>query len=285
MWFAFALAAAFSFGIRGVLYQWTSQRSVDRNTLLLGVYLSGTLIALLLNLIWRQPWNEGVWFGIPMGVFSFVANLSMYKGFTVGRASIIALLTGLSPVVVVIGAYVGWGEALTVTQLTGFIILLLGLLCIRYSADLKMGQLKGWQWGILTMLFFGFTDMTSKQATMFDAQTLPLLTVMFGTGFLLFGTLAIRDRKSATNRPASGWGAGRSIAWGMFVGISNMMGMILIILAFRDGVTGMVTAVVAMNIVVVLLYARYYLREKLSRNESIGLLLALVGIIVIRMAI
>jgi len=71
----------------------------------------------------------------------------------------------------------------------------------------------------------------------------------------------------------------------MFIGISNMVGMILIIPAFRDGVTGVVSAVVAMNIVVVLLYARFYLREKLSRNETIGLLLTLVGIIVIRIAI
>lgn len=248
--------------------------------------MSGTLIAILLNAIWRQPWNYGVVMGIPMGVFSFIANLSMYKGFTVGRASFIALLTGLSPVVVVLGAYIAWGEALTATQLTGFIVLLLGLLCIRYSADLKMGQLRGWQWGLLTMLFFGLTDIMSKQATLFDAQTLPLLTVMYGTGCLLFATLFVRDRKRRkADRSASEWGTGRAVAWGMFIGISNMVGMILIIPAFRDGVTGVVSAVVAMNIVVVLLYARFYLREKLSRNETIGLLLTLVGIIVIRIAI
>lgn len=110
MWFVFAAAAATCFGIRGILYQWTSQRPIERNLLLFGVYLSGTLIALGVNVFTGQPWGSGVIIGLLMGGFSFIANASMYKGYAVGKASIIALFTGLPPVIVVIAAYLLWGK-------------------------------------------------------------------------------------------------------------------------------------------------------------------------------
>jgi EamA-like transporter family. len=186
MWFVFGLAAAICFGIRGILYQWTSQRKVNRGALLFGVYLSGMLVATLMNMAMGQKWTDGAWWGVLMGGFSFVANASMYKGYAVGKASLIALLTGLPPLVVALGALVLWGETLGFGQLAGFAIVLSGLIAIRYSSDLRIGQLHGLIWGLLTLFFFGFTDLTSKQSTISGAETLPTLILMYATGTLLF---------------------------------------------------------------------------------------------------
>ncbi len=293
MWFIFAVAAAACFGLRGILYHWTSQRPIDRNLLLLGVYLSGTLISVVVNLFIQQPWSKGVWLGLVMGLFSFIANASMYKGYAVGKASIVALFTGLPPLVVVIVAYLLWGEALTSWQLTAFFIVLLGLLLVRYSQDLKFNQLKGIQWAVLTMFFFGFTDVTIKQATVADAAMLPVLTVMFATGSLLFGAMwfikYMKDRASNStvekeklhNGPS--WTLKRTFGWGMIVGISNVAGMILVFPAFDGGITGIVSAIIAMNVVFVILYVRFYLKEHLSKREVIGLLTAFIGILVLRL--
>ncbi|MFK4300982.1 Ca2+/Na+ antiporter [Paenibacillus sp. RC254] len=49
MWFTFAIGAAFFFGLHGIFYQWTSQRSIDRNLLFVGVYVSSTILALIMN--------------------------------------------------------------------------------------------------------------------------------------------------------------------------------------------------------------------------------------------
>ncbi|MFE4570755.1 EamA family transporter [Paenibacillus chitinolyticus] len=344
MWFMYASLAAVSFGLRGILYQWTSQRRTDRNVLLFGVYLSGALISFAVNLFVNQAWTYGVWLGVPMGLFSFIANASMYKGYSVGRASLIALFTGLPPVVVATLAYFLWGEALGIVQLAGFCIVILGLLVIRYSHDLKLGQLQGIQWGLLTMLFFGFTDLSSKQATLSAANTLPLLTVMYGTGTILFAcmyllsrlkvpaetgqkivasetaSVSTNDRETGygpdaqhaqisrhsdedkglpgseddlrthpatggTDNPASPeWSMKRTVLWGMTVGITNLAGMLFIIPAFRGGVTGIVSAISAMSVVLVLLYAQFYLKENISRREACGMLLALAGILVVRLA-
>ncbi|MBV6715354.1 EamA family transporter [Paenibacillus chitinolyticus] len=344
MWFMYASLAAVSFGLRGILYQWTSQRRTDRNVLLFGVYLSGALISLVVNLFVNQAWSHGVWFGVPMGLFSFIANASMYKGYSVGRASLIALFTGLPPVVVATLAFFLWGESLGLVQLAGFCIVILGLLVIRYSHDLKLGQLQGIQWGLLTMLFFGFTDLSSKQATLSAANTLPVLTVMYGTGTILFACMyllsrlkvpaktgqqitavgspheSLHDRETGygpdaqharisrhsggdkslpgseddrRTHPATGgadnpaspaWSMKRTVLWGMTVGITNLAGMLFIIPAFRGGVTGIVSAISAMNVVLVLLYAQFYLKENISVREACGMLLALAGILVVRLA-
>lgn len=305
MWFVYAAAAAACFGLRGILYQWTSQRPIERNLLLFGVYLSGTIIALGINLFAGQPWSNGVFIGLLMGLFSFIANASMYKGYAVGKASLIALFTGLPPVVVVIMAYLLWGETLNLWQLLSFVVVISGLLLIKYSQDLKLGQLKGVQWGVLTMLFFGLTDLSSKQATLIGASTLPVLAVMYGTGAALFGarwaTDQIKESRQVVrvagvdgqeihtdNTPQSDtvpvqWSKGRTLGWGMFVGISNIAGMAFLIPAFREGVTGIVSAISAMNVVFVLLYARFYLKEIMARREVLGLSLALVGIILLRL--
>lgn len=306
MWFVFAVAAATCFGMRGILYQWTSQRPLDRNLLLFGVYLSGTIIALASNVFAGQVWNNGAMIGLLMGVFSFIANASMYKGYAVGKASLIALFTGLPPVVVVFVAYLLWGETLNPWQIVSFAVVILGLLLIKYSQDLKLGQLKGIQWGILTMLFFGMTDLTSKQATLSGASTLPLLSVMYGTGAVLFGTQwaisqyrtskkvtssAVTETEGSVSSAASTatasapvqWSRGKTLGWGLFVGISNIAGMIFLIPAFRGGMTGIVSAISAMNVVFVLLYARFYLKESMSRREVLGLSTALIGILLLRL--
>ncbi|WP_028547827.1 DMT family transporter [Paenibacillus sp. UNC451MF] len=310
MWFMFAAASAICFGLRGVLYQWTSQRPIDRNLLLLGVYLSGTVIAAVVNLFVGQPWSDGCWVGVLMGLFSFISNASMYKGFAVGKASLIAMFTGLPPVVVVILAYFLWDEKLNMWQSLSFLIIVFGILMIRYSNDISLRNLQGAQWGAITMIAFGITDLSSKKATMLGAATLPTLLMMYVTGSLFFGISWYMGRRKLDSAkamvaaaseetpvtapgttvteehplPKPNWSDSRTLLWGMFVGLTNISGMMLVMPAFKLGVTGLVSVVIAMNVVFVLLYARFVLKERFSRLEVSGLTFALIGILILRLA-
>ncbi|MNH98318.1 EamA-like transporter family protein [compost metagenome] len=321
MWFLLAAASAISFGLRGILYQWTSQRPIKRNILLMGVYLSGTLITLAANGVIGQVWTFPVLVGIWMGLFSFISNAAMYKGFSVGKASVVAIFLGLPPVVVALLAYVIWGESLNIWQLCAFLFIVIGILLIRYSNDLSLSNLKGAGWGILTMLFFAFTDLLSKKATLIEAATLPTLTLMYATGMLLFGLswflepyLEARARAKASKvtkdqvaaavqvgtiegnnattaavevpKPTKPtfWPVRKTLIWGLIVGLTNVAGMLFVMPAYKLGVTGLVSAISAMNVVLVLVYARFGLKEKFSRLEVIGLGCTFIGIIVIRLS-
>jgi drug/metabolite transporter (DMT)-like permease len=390
VWLAFASLAAVCFGLRGILYQWTAQKKIERNLMLLGVYVCGAFVAGISALAMREAWSPAVWTGAVMGLFSFASNASMYKGFAVGKASLVAVFTALTPVVVAGLSFALWGETLNGLQAAAFVVILAGIVLIRYSGGIGLSNRQGLGWAMLAMLFFGITDVSSKQAMLWEAAKLPTLFVMYMTGaglfFLLWlservklnarrplsgessakayiaavsgsesaeaaaesipalagrpsasgagpsfgdsggacasfsGTLAaVRGGPTATlsrssgtpahadvqgltvtalappddgaagrlagqkEEPAAAWPGAKTFAWGLAVGLTNISGMIFILPAFQLGITGLVSAVVATNVLLILLYARLFLKERLSRKELAGVCCALIGVLALRL--
>jgi drug/metabolite transporter (DMT)-like permease len=294
--------------------------------MLFGVYVSGACVALLINAFIGQQWTAGALTGFIMGLFSFASNAAFYKGFAVGKASLVAIFSALAPIVVTAGAYILWRETLTLGQTIAFLVIIAGIVLIRYSSDLSLRNLQGVQWALLAMLFFGLTDIATKQSTIWHGQTLPTLIVMYATGAALFGIWAVRDSRvertlrtlrvgedvaaaetaaglsgdvgrvetairiaESTTAAVEGtiphWSFRRTFLWGLVVGLSNITGMMLILPAFRDGVTGLVSALIAMNVLIILLYARIFLKEKFSRLELTGMILALAGMAILKLAV
>lgn len=282
MWLLFALFAALAFGIRGSLYHWTSTLGLNRNLMLCGVFASGAIINGVAALWSGAEWNTASLIGIQMGLFSFAASACMYQGFAVGKASIIAILTALPPVVVVLVAYLIWGEKLHFMQFIAFIVLVCGILVIRYSNDLSWKNLQGAQWGLLTMLFFAGNDLTTKWSTMEGASMFPTLTTMFVTGALCFTLLWMIDSRR-NKGTQSKIGKRRTWGIGLAVGTSNAIGMILSVQAFGMGVTGLVSAIIAMNVVVILLYTRFVVKVPFAKTELAGMGLAFVGVLMIHL--
>lgn len=295
MWIALALGSAVCFGLRGILYHWSSQQPMNRHLMLLGVFSTGALVSLTCSALFRQPWTEGVWHGLLMGTFSFVANTAMYKGFSSGKASPVALLIALPAVPVVFLAYLLWGETLSAGQWIAFFIIVAGVALVRYSGDMSWQRMEGLRWGLVAMFFFAFNDLTNKRATMADAPVFPTLALMFMTGAVLFGAWWLIDRARARRRPGAAsavsegapalpgkpWSGRKTYLWGMAVGLTHVSGMILIYKAFGAGVTGLVSAVAALNVVLILLYARLVVKERFRPFELAGIGLSLAGLTVL----
>lgn len=306
MWLLLAASAAVCFGLRGILYQWTSRQPADRNILLFGVYACGAVVALLLNLAWGQPWTAGAAVGTAMGLFSFVSNSAMHKGFAVGKASLVALLVGLPPLIVVLAALALWNEHLSMGQSLAFVVILSGGLLVKTAGGLSLRNMEGAQWGLLAMVTFAFTDLSSKQTTLSGGETLPTLAMMYVTGSLLFGAAAgiarmrrqraaaavsagggeaakAREETAAASGSRTAWSVRKTIVVGMVVGLSNISGMILMMPAMKMGVTGLVSAIIALNALIIMLYAWTVLRERVKPLELAGMILAFAGVLALRM--
>ncbi|MFF2091532.1 EamA family transporter [Paenibacillus sp. NPDC058174] len=363
VWLLFSILAACSFGLRGILYHWTSQKPLSRNALLCGTFFSGAIITLVCAIVTGQQWTMSALIGLQMGLFSFGANASMFKGFAVGKASLVAILTALPSVVVAIIAYLLWAEKLNGMQFLAFAVIITGILLVRYSNDLSWSNLQGAQWGLLAMLLFAGNDLSGKWSTMMEAQMFPTLVCMFAMGSLCFGlwwlkdlrgerlaaaraigivaaneafvgatkgdgsegAVAWKDSASAGNGTVrgsggaevqiasgtagrsggakvqiassavpsaggeaalsslAGWSGKRTFLTGLGVGITNAVGMMLIITAFDNGKAGLVSAVTALNVLIVLLYTRFVVKEKFTRLETIGIATAFAGILLMRL--
>ncbi|MEL0659485.1 DMT family transporter [Psychromonas arctica] len=295
MWIVYALLAAVFFGARGIMYQWTSQKNINRNLMLFGVFFVGFIISGFAMMLLDQQWYgwQDMLVGLTLGLGSFVANAALHKGFSVGKASLISILSGLPPLFVVLLAFLFWQETLTTQQLIGFIIIFAGLYTIRYSNDISFSNLQGAQWGLLAALCFAFNDILGKQSTRLDADMFGTLTLMFGFGSLLFAASWLKTRKKMTekmnelssNHPEiKTWSDTKTFCCGLVVGLTNVAGMMAILSAFAIGTTGLVSAISAMNILIILLYSRIFLKESFSRQEILGLTTALVGILILRLS-
>ncbi|WP_042166239.1 DMT family transporter [Paenibacillus gorillae] len=378
VWLLFSILAACSFGLRGILYHWTSQKPLSRNALLCGTFFSGAVITLICAVVTGQQWTMSALIGLQMGLFSFGANASMFKGFAVGKASLVAILTALPSVVVAIVAYLLWAEKLNGMQFLAFAVIITGILLVRYSNDLSWSNLQGAQWGFLAMLLFAGNDLSGKWSTMMEAQMFPTLVCMFAMGSLCFGLWWLKDLRGerlaaaravgivaangafvgatigngsegaavwgesetgsagaivrgerekgspgaivrgesrkgsasadnetvrggrgakvqiasaavspvgekAASSSLAGWSGKRTFLTGLGVGITNAVGMMLIITAFDHGKAGLVSAVTALNVLIVLLYTRFVVKEKFTKLETIGIVTAFAGILLMRL--
>ena len=292
MWIVFALLASLFFGIRGIMYQWTSQEKINRNLLLFGVFFVGFIISLSGMIIFEQQWYgwPDVAVGLALGIGSFAGNAFLHKGFSVGKTAIISILSGLTPLFVLVFAFLLWQETLTPLQLFGFCIIFIGLYIIRYSNDISINNLQGAQWGLLAALFFSFNDLLSKQSTRLEAATFATLTAMFSFGSLLFAISWLTSRKqelpvsSKNNALQPHWSGIKTFSAGLFIGLTNVAGMFSLISAFATGTTGLVSAISGMNILIILLYSRMVLKDSFTRQELIGLTTAFIGVIVLRLS-
>ncbi|WP_246608753.1 EamA family transporter [Paenibacillus agaridevorans] len=342
LWLTLSLLAAIAFGLRGMLYHWTSQKPVNRNLMLCGVFAIGAVINLVGALATSADWTVSTLVGIQMGLFSFGANASMFKGFAVGKASLVAILTALPSVVVVLAAYLLWDERINGAQLAAFAVIVGGVLLVRYSNELSLRNLQGAQWGLLAMLLFACNDLSGKWSTLLGADLMPTLFFMFATGMLCFGLWWLADLRreaammharaqaaasetaggalsspssgasdsvatvsssmptsaavasveaadgqhaaaSTANRAVAGWSIRRTFVTGLAVGLTNTAGMLLIVPAFDLGKAGLVSAVVALNVPLVLLYTRFVVKERFSKTELAGIFMSLAGILLMRL--
>ncbi|GAA0136238.1 hypothetical protein YSY43_30790 [Paenibacillus sp. YSY-4.3] len=297
MWLVFAICVAIIYGVRAILFQWSSRKGFDRNPLLLGAYIGAFLLSFILNVWIGQAWNSAALLGIPIGAFAYVSNSSMYKGYATGKASLIAILIGTSPLVVTSLSFLLWGETMSLGQGLAFLTIFSGVFLISYSNQLSWRHLQGAQWGLLAMLFFGMTDILCKISVLQGAETLPTLILMFGTGAILFfATWRWQQSKErgreATKKQAANpslkaavqpWPIRKTLLWGMSIGLTNFLAMFFILPAFKLGVTGLVSAIISGNILLIVLYARVVLKEKMARTEVFGIALIFGGVIAIKL--
>jgi len=295
MWILFSLLAGVMFGIRGSMYHLVSKLNINRNLLLTGVFTCGAIVYAALTFMTQTPMTLSTLVGVQMGLLSTIANGAMYKGFAVGKASIIAMLTALPPIVVVIFAYIFWNERLSLIQIMALLAIIIGLIFIKYTSDITLKNMQGAQWGIITLFFFAFNDLSGKWSTILEAPRYPTLMFMFLTGAtsfyiaFLLGKSQIRKNQLVTNKQvvvhalqANSPKPIKQFCMGLLIGFSMAAGMYFMLEAFETGKAGLVSALASINAVIVLLYTRFVAKEKLRKSELLGILMIIIAVMIIQ---
>ena len=211
-------------------------------------------------------------FGILLGVVNAFATLFLYKGFEVGRLSIVSPIASSAPVVSILLAIVFLGETVTKERLIGISLVIIGIIfvCIQTAQEHVSKQvLKGAAYAIGFMvlggvLFFGLKPVSNALGVFLPVLIMRWISIL--TLVVPFITLRSREPRL---------GAFRLIIATAFL---DTFANVAYNLGVSFGTVTIVSTLGGMFSAVTVLLARATLKERLARHQIIGFFAIAAGV-------
>ncbi len=221
-----------------------------------------------------NPW--AVLGGVLLGVINAFATLSLYKGFEVGRLSIVSPIASSCPVVSILLAVLFLGESITEERLLGIGLVIVGVILVslqtgREGVSEKVNR--GTVYAIIYMvlgglLFFGLKPVSTALGVFLSVLimrwvSIPVLTV----------TLLAWKTKS------NGPGPTPSAFWFILsIAFFDTFANVIYVLGITVGTVSIVSTVGGMFSAVTVLLARVVLKERLLRHQILGFIAIAAGV-------
>jgi drug/metabolite transporter (DMT)-like permease len=210
--------------------------------------------------------------GILLGVVNAFGTLSLYKGFEVGRLSVVSPIASSSPVVSVILAVVFLEETITEGLLLGIILVITGiiLVCIQTTQNDGSKQvLKGaaYATGFMFLgglLFFGLKPVSSALGVF-----LPVLIIRWTSIPIIAAPILAQGTRSS-----------RLEAFRLILAVAflDTFANVAYNLGVSFGTVTIVSTLGGMFSAVTVLFARIILKEKLTAHQILGFVTIVLGV-------
>lgn len=279
MWFIYSLLGAIITGV--------GQMLVKKGQIELSPLMDNLLATVIVNIILVPLlFLKGVNFSAGKDIifYALIAAI-MYATFyyiiSVGNVSIMISLINAYPVVTVALAIAFLNEWPNMYEWIGIIITILGVIFIsRGEATNKIRSIKkkSWiAWGLFGAFALGIAEFVTKLATFkVDGFTFSFFVyLMYIPPLILFLLFDKRGRKFEKLTKKSSL---------LFTSVGILFieaGLIAIALAYQNGLASLVSPIVASNMLITVLLAAYFLKEKLIFIQKIGVFLTIVGVSII----
>lgn len=265
----FGLAASLCWG-SGDFSGGLASRRTSASSVVTAAYAVGFVLLVGLALIWREPapsWIDIVW-GALAGLVGAIGLISFYSALSIGRmgiaAPISAVLTAALPVL--FSAFtVGLPGA---AQLSGFILALLAIGFISRPEQAK-GRPEGIGLALLAGCGFGCFFILISRVN--HSETFwPLAVARFSSVLFLLIVLGLRRQEI---RPRLG-----VAPLVLLAGVLDALGNAFFLLAAHVGRLDVAAVLSSLYPAATVVLAAIVLRERVTRVQSIGILLALVAV-------
>ena len=229
------------------------------------------LVALALLLHKPLPLMSEIGWALLSGAVNGFALSALYRSLSDGTMSIAAPVSAvLAATVPVIYSAVLQGLPKPV-QLAGLILALVGILLLSFPAG-GVGRPKGLLLAALSGLGFGFFFIVMPKATA-HSYLWPFAAARFASGFVAFViVLASRARVAF---------AGRGLWIALASGLFDLGGNFFFVAAAHSGRLDIAAVLSSLYPGTTVLLARMLLKERVSRTQELGILVALVAVAMI----
>lgn len=290
-----ALAVACSVAI-GMIFKHTGPQAIDRTALLTVNYAVAVGVALLLIVLGGRETGEGL--GLSVGLLGLGGGVGalLIAGFyllayatDVAGMSLAVGVTRVSVVIPFLASWLVWNEVPSVAQGGGMILAAAAFFLIarKHRSPTEGALLDGVDWyafGVLLLTFCGGGAVDLSMKTFeegFGAANSRVLFLLlaFGMAFLIgAGIVAVRALRFGH------WPTRRAVGWGVVLGVANYGSLEFILRAIAELPGPFVFP--ANNIAIMVLSALvgvYGWNERLSRANQVGLGLAVLALLLLRL--
>ena len=270
-----ALAAGVSWGVSDFLGGLNS-RHVALATVLLVTQCVGLMVLLPLAMLHGAPLLEPahVGFAIAGSVSGLIGIASLFRGMAVGSVSIVAPISATGAAVPVLFGLLR-GEQATAIQSVGIVLALLGIVLASRAPDdesspsrrLAVGP--GVGLAILAAMGFGGFFVLLHEASARDVLWAGVIQRLTGVVIMLALALWLRPSLAAARRRAAALVTSGTLdtAANILYASSSVLGLV-----------SLAAVLASLYPVITVILARFFLQERLSRGQLLGVVCALAGV-------
>lgn len=274
LWFVFAILASLCWGVAQVLVKKGFEHTSPLFNNFLGM-IFGCLIFIPFSLIGGVNWAL-----IPKIIFFvFLAagsTMIYYYAVEKGEISLTGTLISAYPIITILLSSIFLGETTDIFQKIAILLIIVGSFFVSKPAKFSF-KFESWVvWASITVIFAGFGDFMGKLAlSKSDVHTFMFVFALGYIASMIF--LYIVDKKER-NFPKMNQRKMIPTLSGTFL---MEIGTLFVYLAFSLGKASLVSPVSSSFAAVTVILAVIFLREKLTKTQVIGIILAVLGIILI----
>jgi drug/metabolite transporter (DMT)-like permease len=209
---------------------------------------------------------------ILLGVVNALATLLLYKGFEVGRVSIVSPIASTAPMVAIVLAITLLGEMVTIELFAGIGFVLAGIILVSFqTAQIEASKqiAKGAIYAIGFMMLGGFLLFGLKPVSNVLGVFLPVL-IMRWVGVPVLAVPFLAKKPSGSSR-----GAFRLI---LAIAFFDTFANVIYTVGVHVGTVSIVAPLGGMFSAVTVLFARFFLKERLSLHQIVGFVAIIIGV-------
>lgn len=281
-WMYFAIAAAFFWGVWGVVAKLISEDvNPFTNHILFTIGMLFTIPLVLGKIRKEKPRQKGIGWGLVSGVLAVAGNVAVFQAFTSGGlAAIVIPLTNLYPLVtigialLVFKEKLNWINGLGILLAVPAVVMLSGqrLLFEDPAAFFRNVGLTPWLiFSFVALFFWGVFSAAQKVTTNYISAEWAYTAFIVSSVFLALGFVGAGQVDFTFSR--------NTLYLGSLAGLLNGLGVLCSFAAYKaEGKASQVTTIAgALQPVFTIILAILFLAESITYVEVIGISIAIVA--------
>ena len=274
----FGLLSAFSYGYADFVGALAAKR-IRAMAVTTYSFSFGLVLAIVLAFVFGAEFSQStIIASIFAGICSAAAISFLYAALALGPISIVSPLTAVVSAIIPVVVDVALGTTLSPFVAVAVVLILIAVVLVAFvpSPNLKLPTVRATLYGVGAGLGFAgiflFLDFTDP-----DSGLGPLVIMRLVGLVILFGLLAIvylRNRSLPFIEKVTDWKLAGLI---VLASSGDVLGNVAFLIATRAGDLAIAAVLTSLYPVGTILLARIFLKERIAKSQTLGIVLALIG--------